>query len=205
MLETVRWHGHATIRIEAGGSTIIIDPYGIKEKRPVDLVLITHSHYDHLSDADLDKVRGSATRFVGPADCRDRLGPKASVMVAGATLEVLPGISIAAFPAYNLNKKFHPKDKGWLGYVITVDGVRYYVAGDTDRIPEMKDIRCDVAFLPVGGTYTMTADEAAEAVGDIQPQVAVPIHWGTIVGSRTDAVRFTGLCGEKGRLLDAQP
>jgi L-ascorbate metabolism protein UlaG (beta-lactamase superfamily) len=114
------------------------------------------------------------------------------VIQPGEKLEI-DGVIIESLPAYNVNKKFHPKDKEWMGYVITLDGVCIYHAGDTDRIPEMKDVKADVALIPVSGTYVMTADEAAEAVLDVKPAVAIPMHYGTVVGTEKDAQRFAEL------------
>ena len=101
-------------------------------------------------------------------------------------------VTIEAVPAYNLNKNFHPKSNGWLGYVITMDGIRYYAAGDTDALPELENVGCDIAFVPIGGTYTMTAKEAAGLVNSIAPEIAIPIHYGTIVGKAADAETFRG-------------
>ena len=115
-------------------------------------------------------------------------------VVSGDVLEI-QGIKIQVVPAYNVGKQFHPQERGDVGYVVTVDGVIYYHAGDTDRIPEMTKIQTDVAFLPVGGTYTMDAEAAAPAAKDVQAKVAVPMHWGSVVGSKKDAEAFEKLCG----------
>ena len=115
--------------------------------------------------------------------------------VAPGDRRAVEGFSIEVVPAYNIDKPFHPKANNWVGYIVEVAGRKLYHAGDTDRIPEMKTMRTDVAFLPIGGTYTMTAEEAAAAVNeDIKPKVAVPIHYGAVVGSDSDAQRFRELC-----------
>lgn len=201
MLTGITWHGHATVRIEAGGNSIITDPFQIAETKPAKVILITHSHFDHLSPDDVDKVRGNGSIFVATADCVGQLGPDTKVISPGQRIDLGQGVVVEAYPAYNVDKDFHPKASGWVGYVIETGGRRIYIAGDTDRIPEMKEIRCDVAFLPVGGTYTMTADEAAAAAKDISPKLAVPIHWGNIVGTRADAERFVELCECEARLI----
>jgi L-ascorbate metabolism protein UlaG (beta-lactamase superfamily) len=123
------------------------------------------------------------------------------VIEPGQRIDLGNGVIVEAYPAYNVDKDFHPKANGWVGYVVEVGGRRVYIAGDTDRIPEMKGIRCDVAFLPVGGTYTMTAEQAAAAAKDISPKLAVPMHWGNIVGTRADAERFVELCECEARLM----
>jgi L-ascorbate metabolism protein UlaG (beta-lactamase superfamily) len=202
MLTGLQWHGHASVRFQAGGNAVFVDPYQITSDAPVNVILITHSHFDHLSPEDVIKVRAAGCITVAPADCAQQLGPDTRVVAPGDRIDLGNGVIVEAHPAYNADKQFHPKESGWVGYVIEMDGRRVYVAGDTDHIPEMKEIRCDVAFMPVGGTYTMTAEQAASAVRDIDPKLAVPIHWGTIVGSREDAERFVRLCGDRGRLLE---
>lgn len=202
MLTGIKWLGHATVTIEANGVSVITDPYQIGFTRPFDVILVTHSHYDHLSLEDIEKVRGENSVVVAPADCAKQLGPKASVVKAGDRIDCGNGVVVEVYPAYNIGKAFHPKENGWVGYVVQVGERRVYVAGDTDRIAEMKDVRCDVAFLPAGGTYTMSPETAAEAAKEINPAVAIPIHWGTIVGSRADAERFVKLVGEKARLME---
>jgi L-ascorbate metabolism protein UlaG (beta-lactamase superfamily) len=204
MLSGITWLGHASVLMEANGVSIITDPYQLQAGHPVDIILITHSHYDHLSPEDIKKVRDDKTTILAPADCAEQLGPNAMVIKAGDRVDCGKGVVVEAYPAYNTDKEFHTKNKGWLGYVVDFDGRRVYIAGDTDRIAEMKNIACDVAFLPAGGTYTMTAEAAAKAVKDIGPAVAIPIHWGTIVGSRADAEKFVKLVGEQARLMEPQ-
>lgn len=191
----------SSIRIE-GSKTIYIDPYKrTKAAHDADIILITHAHYDHFDEPSLRNVAGPDTFVVCPNSMSndvDRLGlgrkgtaylePGAEIKPEGA----LEGITIKAVPAYNLNKNFHPKANGWVGYVIEMDGVTYYAAGDTDALPELENIDCDIAFVPVGGTYTMTAKEAAGLVNKIKPEIAVPIHYGTIVGRASDADTFAG-------------
>jgi L-ascorbate metabolism protein UlaG (beta-lactamase superfamily) len=202
MLANVHWLGHAGIKI-TGDKVIYVDPYQIKGGEKADLILITHGHSDHLSPDDIAKIQGEQTIIVLPAGTKHHLSGRVESIKVGDEI-TLAGIKIRAVPAYNLGKKFHPQGQGNVGYVFTVGGVTFYHAGDTDVIPEMGKITADVAFLPVGGTYTMTADEAAQAAAMIKPKIAVPIHWGTIVGSRQDAETFQKKAGCEVRILSAE-
>lgn len=199
MIENIHWLGHASFRIE-NDKTIYIDPYELKGKPPeADLILITHDHHDHCSPDDVAKVAKDDTVIVTIAAAAQRLKGDVRVVKPGESLLVLL-IPIETVPAYNVNKfrgtgvPFHPQESGHVGFILTVGGLRIYHAGDTDVIPEMDDIEADIALLPVGGTYTMTADEAARAANRIKPQVAIPMHHGAIVGSVRDAQRFRDLC-----------
>lgn len=199
MIENIHWLGHASFRIE-NDKTIYIDPYELKGKPPeADLILITHDHHDHCSPDDVAKVAKDDTVIVTVAAAARRLKGDVRVVKPGESLVVL-GIPIKTVPAYNVNKfrspgvPFHPQESGHVGFILTVGGLRIYHAGDTDVIPEMDDIEADIALLPVGGTYTMTADEAAQAANRIKPKVTIPMHHGAIVGSDRDAQRFRDLC-----------
>jgi L-ascorbate metabolism protein UlaG (beta-lactamase superfamily) len=127
--------------------------------------------------------------IVAPADCAAKIKGTIKIVKPGDTLDV-SGIKIEVVPSYNTNKQFHTKDKGWVGYIFVLAGERIYLAGDTDYIPEMKTFRADIALLPVSGTYVMTADEAVQAALDIKPKIAIPMHYGSIVGSGDDARKF---------------
>ncbi len=185
--------GHAATRIK-GSAIIYVDPYDIQQEyKDADIVLITHSHYDHCSPDDLSKVTKEETIVIATPDCAEKLSENTqSLGMYESTQE--DGVKITAVPAYNIGKKFHPKENNWEGYIIEIDGVKIYQAGDTDRIPEMKEISCDIALLPVGGTYTMDPEEAAGAAADVKAKIAVPIHYGKIVGSEKDAQDFAKLC-----------
>ncbi|MFO7918532.1 MAG: MBL fold metallo-hydrolase [Anaerolineae bacterium] len=188
MLEGVHWLGHASVRID-DEVVIYIDPWKITDGKPADLILVTHGHRDHLSPKDIDELSTPDTVIVCPASCAEDLSGDVRTVSVGDSLQI-KGISIETVASYNTDKPNHPRVAGNVGYIVKVGERRIYHAGDTDLIPEMDDIHCDVALLPAGGTYTMDADEAAQALSHIEAQVAAPIHWGDIVGSEQDAQRF---------------
>lgn len=199
-LKGLTWLGHASFRWSRGGVTLYFDPYQVAgEPRDADLVLITHPHFDHLDPASVAKVAKPEAVIVTVADCVAKLR---EAQVPGAIQTVQPGgsveakgVKIEAVLAYNVNKEFHKKESGWAGYIVELDGVRLYHAGDTDHILEMTGFRADVALLPVSGTYVMTAEEAAQAAKAIGARVSVPMHYGAVVGTAADARRFQTLCG----------
>jgi len=192
---TIHWLGHDGFRIDSEGIVIYIDPYKITGGPKADLILITHDHKDHASVEDVAKIRQDDTIIVTVAAAAAKFSGQVQTMQPGEN-GMVKGIPIQAVAAYNTNKfrspgvPFHPKESGYNGYILTVRGMRIYHAGDTDIIPEMKDYRCDVALLPVSGTYVMTAEEAVEAVSLIQPAIAIPMHVGKGIGSLEDAERF---------------
>ena len=196
MVKDIHWLGHDTFKI-TGEKLIYTDPYKIKRSDKADIILITHEHFDHCSPEDVKKIQGKDTVIVATTDCAGKLSGNLKFVKPGDRI-VVEGIEIEAVPAYNTNKQFHTKDKGWVGYIFAVKGQRVYLAGDTDYIPEMKSFKADIALLPVSGTYVMTADEAIKAALDIKPKVAVPMHYGAIVGSKNDAQRFAA--GLKGKI-----
>ena len=187
-VDSIHWLGHDAFRLD-GPPVVYIDPYELASGLPkADLILITHAHSDHLSPADVARVRGPNTVILGPREVADEL-PGVRVIAAGETIEV-GGARVRAVAAYNTNKKFHPKGDGKVGFVVTLGGFSVYHAGDSDAIPEMAGLAPDVALLPVSGTYVMTATEAAGAARTIKPKVAIPMHYGSIVGSEADAKKF---------------
>ncbi len=189
MLEQLHWLGHDAFRLD-GDPVIYFDPYELQAGIPAaGLILITHDHYDHCSPDDVARIRGAGTVVVAPTPCAAKLGGAVRTVKVGDTLEAA-GVQIEVVAAYNVNKRFHPRSPDNVGYIVTVHGTRIYHAGDTDFIPEMAGYRCDIALLPVSGTYVMTAEEAAQAAAAIRPQMAVPMHYGAIVGGPGDAERF---------------
>lgn len=188
-LEHINWLGHSGFSVTAGGKIIFIDPYEIGDCGKADIILITHSHYDHCSVQDINKIKTPSTVFVTEKESAAILSGDVRVVKPGDKISV-SGIEIEAVPAYNINKNFHPKINNWLGFILTIGNNKIYHAGDTDLIPEMDSFTADIALLPVSGTYVMTADEAVEAAKLIKPKIAVPMHYDAIVGSKNDAMKF---------------
>ena len=212
----LRWTGHSGFFIQtADKKNIYIDPYKLKGDQwdfdKADYILITHSHFDHCSIEDIQKIVRDGTILICPADVSSKMrhiDRKVDIKLAeiGEKISFDDGrINVWPVPAYNLNKTFHELDEGWVGYILESDGVYVYHAGDTDLIPEMKQFRnIDIALLPIGGTYTMNAGEAAKAACLIKPQLAIPMHYnfisgsGTSIGSKSDAEVFQKYCSAEG-------
>jgi len=201
----IKWLGHSGFLIR-DSKVIYIDPYQIKENcEKADLILITHAHHDHCSIEDIDKIIQEGTKIILPAGCQSKITklkiPVEMIIVGVGQEFVFDPVRITAFPAYNLDKDFHPRDEEGVGYLIKLNGAFIYHAGDTDKIPEMQRLtghkqegKKFVALLPVGGRFTMTAEEAADAAKLIKPDVVIPMHYGSIVGDDKDAEEFCELC-----------
>jgi L-ascorbate metabolism protein UlaG (beta-lactamase superfamily) len=212
LIDALEWLGHAAFRVTVGRATVYIDPYRVgADAPPADLILITHGHYDHFSPQDVERLSKRDTWLVGPAAVAERVSGQVHRIGPGETLddELVRGTHISAVAAYNTSKRdadgnpFHPRDAGWVGYELNVRGERLYHSGDTDVIPEMDSVTgVDVALLPVSGVYVMTAHEAAEAARRIQPRVAVPMHWGSHIGTEHDARTFAASAPVEVRLMD---
>lgn len=192
------WLGHSSFKFRFNEKIMYIDPYEVKEHEKADLILITHGHYDHCSIPDLIKLTKQETIIVSTPDTTSKLAGKVEggnlkLVKPGDSLELL-GVKINAVPAYNLNKKFHPKANEWVGYVFVINDITFYHAGDSDFIPEMETLSADVVFLPISGTYVMDAREAVQAARKIMPKVVIPMHYGKIVGDKKDAEKFKEWC-----------
>jgi L-ascorbate metabolism protein UlaG (beta-lactamase superfamily) len=212
LLDSIDWLGHSGFRIRVGRAYVYIDPYRVPEDSPpADLILITHGHYDHFSPQDVELLSTDSTWLVGPAAVAERVSGQVHSIAPGELLddEVVRGVHVAAVAAYNTSKRdaegraFHPREAGWVGYELNLRGERLYHAGDTDVIPEMDAVTgVDVALLPVSGMYVMTAQEAAEAARRIQPRVAVPMNWGSHIGTVEDARAFAEKAPVEVRVLE---
>jgi L-ascorbate metabolism protein UlaG (beta-lactamase superfamily) len=184
----IHWLGHASFRIEDGSTQLYIDPWKLSESAPkADFIFVTHAHYDHFSQVDIAAIRKESTTIFAPKDV--------AYLLKGTVLTVAPEqsyevgeLKIKTTRAYTIGRPFHPKEKNWVGYVITLShGQKIYHAGDTDFVQEMRSVACDFALLPCGGTYTMDAKQASDAANHIKPQAVIPMHWGDIVGTKKDA------------------
>ncbi len=192
MLERFTWFRQSALRFAGDGLTVYIDPWGTTAEREADVIFITHAHFDHLQPDEIDRLRTTETKLVAPHDVARELSGDVTPVAPGESHEV-GGVKFTTVPAYNVHPKRldkHPKAKQWVGYVLELGGTSYYHAGDTDHAPELDDVHAAVAFLPIGGTYTMDPGEAAGLARSISPQVAVPMHYGFVVGSPKDAETF---------------
>lgn len=190
---------HSSIKI-TGEKVIYIDPFRIhRATYDADYIFCTHSHHDHFSPHNIEKIKKENTILIGVKEIQ-----KAAVELGLEVMTVVPNeeyviddIEFKTTYAYNIDKEFHPKDKKWVGYIINVEGTKYYIAGDTDNIEEIQDIECDVALLPVSGTYTMDYKEAADLANTIKAKIVIPTHYGCVVGTKEDAINFEKLVKEK--------
>lgn len=188
----------SSIRIEDGGLVVYFDPLKITEQHDANYIFITHSHWDHFSLEDMQKVINDSANIIAPRDVYNKLmktGFDTSKLHCVQPYDELDldGIHVRAVPAYNTNKDFHPKANNWVGYVVTINNATYYIMGDTDALPENESIRCNTLFIPIGGTYTMDATEAANFTNKIHPTTAIPIHYGMVVGTHDDFVKYKSL------------
>ena len=193
MLERFTWFRQAAFRYADDERTIYIDPWGTGEgDPPADLILITHAHFDHFQPEEIARLSKAGTKVVAPHDVAAELSGDVTPVAPGESHDVA-GVRFTTVPAYNTAEERlekHPKANRWVGYVLELSGSSYYHAGDTDHAPELDEVKTDVAFLPIGGTYTMDVPEAAGLARSISPRVAVPMHFGFVVGSASDGERF---------------
>lgn len=201
MIDKITVNTQSSIRIE-GEKVIYFDPYKIEEeKHDADIVFITHDHYDHYEVESIKKVMNDKTTIIIPDSMAPQvLGVFLSKNIVGVVANdeyEVGGVKFKTVPSYNIDKQFHPKSKGFVGYIVNILDKEIYVAGDTDITDENKQVECDIAMVPIGGTYTMTPEEAAELVNIIKPEYVIPTHYGSIVGELKDAEKFR-------ELLDAE-
>ncbi len=184
----IHWFGNAAFRIEDDSTQIYIDPYRLPANLPkADIIFVTHSHFDHFSMDDIAGIKKESTIIVSTKDVTSKIGKGTVTVVPGQNYTV-GRLKVVTMPAYNLNKKFHPKGNNWVGYIITLSsGKKIYHAGDTDHIPEMQKVVTDIAMLPCDGIYTMTPREAAEAANIFKPKVLIPMHCGDADKSKANA------------------
>ena len=198
MLNNVSVLYHSSIKINKK-KVIYIDPYNIDNTyNDADIIFITHDHYDHYSEEDIDKIKKENTIIIVPKNMYEKLSKygfkeKNIIVVEPNKKYSVEEINFETLPAYNMNKEFHPKENNWVGYIMEIDNIKYYIAGDTDIVNENRKVRCDIAFVPIGGTFTMDFKEAAILINEIKPKIAVPIHYGSLVGTKQDALEFSKL------------
>ncbi len=199
MLDNIEVFTQSSIRVKSGVGTIYIDPFRMKEEpHDADYVLITHDHYDHFSIEDIHKVIKNTTILVVPVrmedDARELEREVGEIVtVKPGVYKELSGLELETIPAYNTVKPFHPRRAEWVGYILRVDGKRVYIAGDTGATKEAKQVKCDIALVPVGGTYTLDTKRAADLINTIRPEYAIPTHYGSIVGKKSDGQTFASL------------
>lgn len=191
-LDGITWFRGSSVRVRGRGCEVHVDPSGVTESARADMILLTHPHFDNFSEEDIARVRGPDTVVIAPVTMKKQMADADHFVRAGDLLQ-LDGFDVLAVPAHNVGKKFHAPDDGWLGYVFTVGGTTFYHAGDTDYLPSMDGVRCDIAFLPCDGHYTMSVEDAARAGEACGAEVVVPIRWGEPHGTRADIERLEAL------------
>ena len=195
ILESIHWHGHASFRVE-GARVIYFDPFRISDGLPAaDVIFVSHSHHDHFSPDDIKKISTEKTTLVVTHDI-DITFPGEVIKVKPGAVTAIRGLTAETLPAYNIERPYHPQKNNWVGYVITMDNTKIYHTGDSDFIEEMRGLVIDVILIPVVGTYTMDAAQAAQAIKEMEVTIAIPMHWGTLMGDISDARRFKDLVGD---------
>jgi len=192
IVKNIQFLGHASLKIKLEGKTIFVDPWKIKEEKDkADIILVTHPHYDHYREIDIKKITKDTTILLSCKEVVSQTSVKNKRVLLPFEEAKIDDITIQGFPAYNINKPFHPKSNNWLGFIIKHRDISIYIAGDSDVTEEAKQLKVNIMILPVGGTYTMTDKEAAELVNLTKPDIAIPIHYGDIIGSKQNAENFS--------------
>ena len=194
-MKNITWFGHASFKLK-GEKTIYIDPVKISDDEQADIIIVSHSHYDHFSLEDISKITSPNTNIFITPDCQSKLRDvKGKVAILEPNRKYsAQGILIETLPAYNIKKPFHPKENDWVGVIITLNGNKILYTGDTDNIPELQNVKVDIALVPISGKYVMDPKEAALLVNTIKPKLAIPYHYGSIIGTEEDAKKFKELC-----------
>lgn len=209
-LDRITVNAQSSIRIE-GSKILYFDPFQVKEaSHDADIIFITHEHYDHFEPESIGKVKKESSLLVAPESMKKKVlsssvAAEEQCLFYGPDEVHKPGdIEIKTVPAYNKLKPFHPKGKRWLGYVVTMDNICYYISGDTDVNEDVRKVRCDVALIPIGGFYTMDGKQAAEYIADLKPRAVIPTHYGDIVGKKTDGMEFMRDLEERDRGIQSE-
>jgi L-ascorbate metabolism protein UlaG (beta-lactamase superfamily) len=198
----INWLGHDGFMIKFSNLIIYIDPFKLEGSLPkADFIFITHSHFDHFSIEDLKIIIKKETKMFGPSDILSQTRQVGDInfqiVSVGKSLD-FNGIKVECVPAYNISKPFHPKNEGWMGYIFDFSGTKVYHTGDSDLIPEMKNIKTNIFLVPISGKYVMELNEAVKACETVKPDLAIPMHWGSIIGEKSNAEKFVNSCKEKG-------
>ena len=176
---------------------IYFDPYEIKEDLyDADIIFVTHDHYDHFDKSSINNIKNDNTIIVAPKSMESeikRIKFKDYIFLNPNEETTIDNITVKTIPSYNIDKPFHPRENNWLGYIVTIDNISYYIAGDTDKTPEAENVLCDIALIPIGGHFTMDTKQAADLIKKINPKIVIPTHYGSIVGKKEDALIFRGL------------
>ncbi len=185
---------HASIKL-IGEKVIYFDPYDIKEDyHDADYIFITHDHYDHYDEESIQKIRKDETKIIVPLCLKDK---PHHLLVEGYRKYEIDDIPFFTVPSYNTNKDFHPRENYYVGYNVLLEDKYFYIMGDTDRTPEAEQVETDICFVPIGGVYTMNVEEAAAYINDLKPEVAIPIHYGKIVGDISLGDEFKRLVNQE--------
>lgn len=202
MNDKIKINTHSSIKISDGGKVFYFDPFELEGRyNDADYIFVTHDHFDHLDPKSIANIKKKETKYICPSSIAETLVSDCGINDTALVIKINPydrkeleeGIVIEAIPAYNIDKKFHQKEFLWVGYILEVNNTRYYIAGDTDLNDDIKKVKCDVAFVPIGGTYTMDVNDAAKLINIIKPKLAIPTHYGSVVGEEELGKKFMSL------------